>query len=425
MINILDIVGTSIWNVIAALSILLSIPQLGVLIRAIRNKRQKKILVLLFLIFLLDLMIFISIIDCSLQARPDLIKLEPTSYELLLSGTPWIVYASMEAVMVICLIFSLRATKRYPETHLTQEAIKETVNLLPMAICISDTVGTVLLVNPKMNELSKALFGSLLTDSVIFWQKIQKNYSVQEGVYPVAMSDGRVWLFSRDKIHDDDNVYYQIMAYDITEQYRITDELSQKNKQLKNVQLRMKSVSAKEFSLVAAREIMNARVTVHNQLGNVLLTGKYYLDHMEDMNEAELLNLLTYSNNFFIMEAEEPDDMADELNLAIHMARRIGVDVDITGDLPSSATARRLIAQAVEQCASNAVRHADADKLMLCCALSPDICHVTITNNGIPPASTIRESGGLASLRQSIEDAGGKMRIISQPEFRLELEISR
>ena len=140
MMNILDIVGTSIWNVIAALSILLSIPQLGVLIRAIRNKRQKKILVLLFLLFLLDLMIFISIIDCSLQARPDLIKLEPTSYELLLSGTPWIVYASMEAVMAICLIFSLRSTKRYPETHLTQEAIKETVNLLPMAICISDTV---------------------------------------------------------------------------------------------------------------------------------------------------------------------------------------------------------------------------------------------------------------------------------------------
>lgn len=55
--------------------------------------------------------------------------------------------------------------------------------------------------------------------------------------------------------------------------------------------------------------------------------------------------------------------------------------------------ARTLIARAIEQCASNALRHAGA------------------------------ETDGLAVLRKPVEDAGGAMEVGSEPAFPLTLSI--
>jgi signal transduction histidine kinase len=44
---------------------------------------------------------------------------------------------------------------------------------------------------------------------------------------------------------------------------------------------------------------------------------------------------------------------------------------------------------------------------------------IVITNNGKPPKGEIAESGGLLSLRLSVEEAGGTMTVQSQPEFKL------
>jgi glucose-6-phosphate-specific signal transduction histidine kinase len=48
-----------------------------------------------------------------------------------------------------------------------------------------------------------------------------------------------------------------------------------------------------------------------------------------------------------------------------------------------------------------------------------------ITNNGAQPSGEITEGGGLSSLRRKVEDAGGGMKIVSRPEYRLILTIPR
>ena len=211
----------------------------------------------------------------------------------------------------------------------------------------------------------------------------------------------------------------------MTEKYRVTKELRNKNERLREVQFRMRSVAAKERSLVAAREVMNARMTVHDRMGAVLLSGKYYLDHPEEVREEELLRLLEYSNTFLLGEVERPEREGAPLEEALQTARRIGVSAAITGDIPGTEPARALIAQAVEQCASNAVRHAGGDRLTVAIA-SDDVSFTAVfSNNGSPPKSPIVETGGLAVLRRTVEGAGGAMTVQSEPIFRLSITIPK
>ena len=42
-----------------------------------------------------------------------------------------------------------------------------------------------------------------------------------------------------------------------------------------------------------------------------------------------------------------------------------------------------------------------------------------ITNNGIPPKHNIIEGGGLSSLRDKMERFGGRIELISLPEFKM------
>ena len=101
------------------------------------------------------------------------------------------------------------------------------------------------------------------------------------------------------------------------------------------------------------------------------------------------------------------------------MARQIGVTVQVTGELPKGGQARVWIAQAIDQCAANAVRHAGGDRLTLKVTQSDALVTAEFSNNGSPPKGPIVETGGLAALRRAIESAGGRMLVQSEPAFLL------
>ena len=114
-------------------------------------------------------------------------------------------------------------------------------------------------------------------------------------------------------------------------------------------------------------------------------------------------------------------------------AEKNGVTVDIAGIVPPDEKILQLLANAITQCATNAVRHAGADRLKVIVqsedAHSDDVqsederIRIEITNNGVPPKETIKETGGLASVRKLAEDLGAEMIVESQPVFRLTLLI--
>ena len=431
MNSLLNSIGSLPGYFVYFAAMFLTAAQLAVLLKVLRIKQSRVQTIAALLHFFLSFFILAVLLNYTYNAlieeRPEVIY----AFELELLSLPWLLYVVLECISAAVILLYLKIFRQYRNTQLTAESIRQTVDLLPTGLLISDPEdGTVLLANLVMTKFCRKLNGELLHDAGRFWQSIESSASEN-----VASEDTRnllvhtpeeeIWQFTKSRITLDGSEYDQMTATNITGQYCITKELSDMNHHLKEVQFHMRSVAAKERSLVASREVMNARMTVHNRMGAVLLSGKYYLDHPENVKEEELLHLLEYNNHFLLGQAEQPEKKADPLQEAIKTAARIGVRTEISGDLPENETARRLIAQAIDQCAANTVRHAGGDRLQIRITETETLVSAEFANNGKAPDGPVTETGGLAVLRKEAEKAGGTMVIKSKPAFLLTLSISK
>ena len=421
MSSLQSAVGTLPGYFIYFAASLLAAAQLVLLFQLI-EKRQSVARILAALVHFLFLFYVLSfLLDYSYNAvvekQPEVLY----GFELCLLSLPWLLYAGLELVSAAVIILQLRIMRRVRENQLTPDAIRQTVDHLPTGLLVSEPDGTVLLANLRMTELCRKLTGELLSDAGRFWDSIEKTSEDRL----IHTADGEIWQFSKSRITLDGRDYDQITAADMTEQYRVTEELSRKNLHLKEVQERMKAVAAKERSLVAEREIMNARVTVHNRMGAVCLAGKYYLDHPENVKEDELLHLLEFNSHFLLGEAEQPEQKEDPLREAVQAAKRIGVTVAICGEMPEREAAQRIIAQAIDQCAANTARHAGGDTLNVAISENNALITASFSNNGMAPEGPVNETGGLAVLRKAVEAAGGSMTVQSEPNFLLTITIPK
>ena len=105
------------------------------------------------------------------------------------------------------------------------------------------------------------------------------------------------------------------------------------------------------------------------------------------------------------------------------MARSVGVTVELRGPVPAKEPQRSLLAQAVDQCAANTLRHAGGDRLKVELERGEGFLLVRLTNNGAPPGGPVVETGGLATLRRAVEEAGGGMELSWHPVFELRLRL--
>ena len=113
----------------------------------------------------------------------------------------------------------------------------------------------------------------------------------------------------------------------------------------------------------------------------------------------------------------ETKEEGSQLMQLMKQAREIGLDVHLNGKLPDDRDAAYIITAALRECATNAVRHAEAAELYAALSQDDGVVTAVITNDGKAPESKISEGGGLTNLRSRIERAGGTMHIQSVPDF--------
>ena len=336
---------------------------------------------------------------------------------------PWGAVAAAQAVSVALLTLSGRACHRWADEHLSESAVKETLDLLPAGVCVAEGSGVPVLTNLRMNEYCLALTGEPLADERAFWERLGERGEERGHQRLAACADGRMLLFARNTMRVDGREYSQLSAVDVTEKYRITAELKEKNEKLRELQGRCRALSVQASDMVFAQERLSARVAVHDELGQVLLLCRYFFDHPENTNQEMLYRMLQQTNTCFLRDVGETDEAEDQYAAAVRMAGEIGVRVETEGEPPASGEAREILGRAVRECAFNAAKHAEADCLRVAIGRREGRVRAEFTNNGLPPRGPVRESGGLLSLRRMVEGAGGRMEVEGGPAFRVRLEI--
>ena len=350
---------------------------------------------------------------------------------VILKDVPWIIVALVMVVIFAAEVLCLVAVNRAGRDKLSPGSVKESLDALPDGVCFFSEDGRILLSNRRMQHISSDITGIGILNGEKLWRCIEEKSvktDVSDGLV-ILTSDSKVWNVRRSEIEAEGNRINEIVALDVTEQYELRRELEERNERLNSVNERLRIFSRDMSRLTAEKELLDAKIKVHDDLGRSLLAFRAYLTaEPSKRDRSKLLPLWRYVIS--VMKKETAP--SEEWDAIEKTAESLHIQIEINGDLPAgladlpvSGEVRSAIMAAIRECLTNTARHAGGDKLFVFIKYGDDVLHgirIEITNNGRAPLVPIQEAGGLSNLRHMVERAGGIMTIESSPQFLLRLD---
>ena len=328
-------------------------------------------------------------------------------------------------LIVLEFIFAISFVKINRQT-IGKNSVKKSMDNLPDGICFSKMDGTPLLVNRMMQDISFAVFGKMLANDLVCAKDI-KNNNIKEGSKilqrdPLVIEAmGRTWQI---KVIPHENVR-ETLAYDITLEWALYQQIQEKNKQIEKMNASLKDYQINVGKYTRQKEILQAKIKIHDKIGQSLIYFKRYLDmDVKTKEDRDKLISLWMESLVMLDEKSEDPDSAKSINKfkkLISTAKDIGVTVNVDGKLPAEDGDLNLLVKIVHESLNNAIRHGQAKNIWIDLDEDDINIHSMIKNDGIIIHGPIIEKGGLKNIRQIIESCGGKMKIQSDSHFILDL----
>lgn len=303
-----------------------------------------------------------------------------------------------------------------------RNSVKEAFDNLPSGICFFDKNGILTLCNRKMYSLILEFTGKDPQSLAEFHELMENSPSIAKKETRIYLAEnGTAWRFATEQIvTHDSGIYTQVTAFDVTELYCRTKELERNNLALAEYGQRLRRLSANILAVTREEEILKMKMRIHDDIGRSAIAIRLFLQGNRPIEE---LDLTVWKNAVRLLkhEAEEPD----ETNLLKSLESAgcgIGIRLHITGALPKSRAAD-ILAIAIRECMTNAVRHAGAKDLYTHLENDNETATAIITNSGAVPEGEIVPGGGLTSLRFRVESYGGTMRLEASPRFKLTVSV--
>lgn len=343
------------------------------------------------------------------------------------------IYRQLPAVSVFCFcivctivdVYLLYRMIAWRKTHICSASIKEAVDSMPVGICAYTEDGNIILKNTVMERLCREVTGEPLLIGTEFQSAIWNVPTIEgigktepENTRIIKMTDDTAWSFLIEPIDTGRLKCIMLTATNVTEEYLKTQALFEKQKTIQALNKRLSDYNREIVSVITAKEVLAAKIKIHDELGADLLAIKQFLVKGGDkQKKEEILKLAVRSIDFLLEETKETEH--DEYNLILATAKELGVLVQVVGTLPQEQPYQHIIATAIHECLTNTLRHAGGDLLNVCVKDEQENVQVEITNNGKQPTDKILEKGGLSDLRTLTEKYRGEMTIKAVPQFTL------
>ncbi|MBR4242047.1 MAG: hypothetical protein IKR97_07485 [Eubacterium sp.] len=173
---------------------------------------------------------------------------------------------------------------------------------------------------------------------------------------------------------------------------------------------------------IREQETLKLKTLIHDDIGTSLIKIAKIIQGDKNENIKQQLSLLENAVSFFANNKVFEFKNADEV---YSKAMALGVELIINGELPKDESACELILSAINECLTNCVIHAGGNRVFADISESESAWSVSITNNGKAPEGEITEGGGLTSLRRKTENLNGEMKVLSDKEFMLILNLRK
>ena len=319
--------------------------------------------------------------------------------------------------------------------------IKKAIDSYPGGICFSALDGRVILVNEKMNQLMLELTGHTILNAKVTWEQLANfasngkaekltqswlpkdpdKESIHQQLF-FRFSDSSVWRFELRFLASNT---VQIEAAEITELYRLSEELYENTIRLQDMQKRQKALLDGIVEVNLNKEILTAKMHIHDELGHCLLattkaiTEDSLAENADTLRKSWNSTIQDFSNISTVWTVPD-SSLQPEL---MQVAELIGCKVIFLGEQPKSRKALQLLYAAIREALTNAVRHVNATELMVKIEQDEKSYHIEISDNGSVSVSSITEGNGLSALRQRLEQEGASLKVLCDNSVSLIIDI--
>ena len=319
--------------------------------------------------------------------------------------------------------------------------IKKAIDSYPGGICFSALDGRVILVNEKMNQLMLELTGHTILNAKVTWEELANfasngkaekltqswlpkdpdKESIHQQLF-FRFSDSSVWRFELRFLASNT---VQIEAAEITELYRLSEELYENTIRLQDMQKRQKALLDGIVEVNLNKEILTAKMHIHDELGHCLLattkaiTEDSLAENADTLRKSWNSTIQDFSNISTVWTVPD-SSLQPEL---MQVAELIDCKVVFLGEQPKSRKALQLLYAAIREALTNAVRHVNATELMVKIEQDEKSYHIEISDNGSVSVSSITEGNGLSALRQRLEQEGASLKVLCDNSVSLIIDI--
>lgn len=336
------------------------------------------------------------------------------------------------------LLFTLAHDFAYRKSHVTRLSIMESMKSFPDGILCSDAYGDILFMNDKMRFYLRQLeMPADLSDANSIRRELMARGTRLNVLKPdlgsvstsIALPSTMVCLFVFDEMTIRNRDYLRVIAYDITEMAKLAQEVEEANSRLEETAVEiLDSISALR-SVAETQAMLQMRSRVHDVIGQRLSIVHRLLESGDYSNESILRMqplLKGILNDLLPASGLSPKEDLLLMKSTLGMA---GVTLSFSGKLPDDESVAKAMVSIVREAATNAVRHAQALSIAVSVGIQAvdggkagkAIAELVVTNDGLTSKAIIREGTGIKGMRRTAERAGGRLHIISHPQFKVDV----
>ncbi len=330
-------------------------------------------------------------------------------------------YLFAAAILFFMIRAILTGWSRYREitTNISALSVKNAMDSLHTGVMFMESNGFIVLCNERMQELMTAITGRVQRNGMRFFDLLRASGDSRvtrfEGHSVCHLEDGSAWMFKRSELRLKRKSYLQLTATDITERWRLTEQLKKQNEALALRKKELDDAIAGLHILSHERETQKAKLRAHDILGK-RLTLLLSVIRNEQAPDNDLLRAL--SGGLIDELKSGAAAPQDELNSLVNIFGTLGVEIEIVGELPSDDDKARLFVEIAREAVTNAVKHGFATEV----AIRTYCDHMVISDNGFS-CGEVKEGGGLNGMRRRLVRFGGALNVQTQPRFTLTVKL--
>lgn len=215
----------------------------------------------------------------------------------------------------------------------------------------------------------------------------------------------------------------EIIAFDITEEYNLQNELNSQNKKIEdnNKELILGIENIEE--LEREQNLLKLKNKYHDLLGQNLSVLQQYLN--KNYINQDSFEEIKFMIKKMFTDIEDTEDSNKNLQNLISIHKKNGTSIIMNGKLPENKEEAEVFFEIIREATTNAIKHAGSSKIFVNIKETLEETYMIITNDGKKPNEFITENEGIKGMRRKVNRINGTFYVSTVPEFCVNVSIKK